>query len=166
MLIQGNVFANFRNYFRKGFSLIEVLVALIILTLIGLALVNTVVLFLQIRLINNLDNHMVDAARNLASVPAKVENCTALADPCSVFAPPDCPSSVSCNQTYCSADKCVACYVNPRNGKTFFYGFNATLISNATATGTTFDVYRVTLCRNYAGKTKTKTFVIHIRHRY
>jgi prepilin-type N-terminal cleavage/methylation domain-containing protein len=162
----------FANIKRKAFSLIEVLVALIILTIVGVALVNTVVLFLQLRLINSMDNHMVDAASNLASMPQKVKNCTAISDPCAIFNTTDCKSSVSCNQTYCTSNNtCVVCYTNPQNGKAFYYGFNASLISNSSTTPlgsnstNSFDVYQVTLCRSYAGKTKEQTFIIHVPSR-
>lgn len=157
-------FANIKKTSKQGFSIIEVFVSLIILAIIGLALVNTVILFLQLRLIKSIDNHMVDAAQNLAAVPDKVKSCTTNSNPCAVFGTADCASSVSCNRSYCSDNNtCVVCYVNPQNGKAFYYGFNATLISNGSTTGINYDVYRVTLCRSYAGKTKEKTFTIHIR---
>jgi prepilin-type N-terminal cleavage/methylation domain-containing protein len=144
---------------KKGFSIIELLVAIALLTIIAIALINTVVLYMQRRLVQTIDNHMVDAASNLVAYPDKVQYCTSHSDPCSEFSRSDCPSSISCNPNYCNAsDVCIACYSNPQNGKKLFYSFNSSLLINST----NYLVYKVVICRKYANYTQNKTFVIHI----
>lgn len=129
---------------KKGFTIIEFLVSLVILTLTGVALLNTVVLFIHNQLQKTIIAHTIDAAMQLQIYSEKLGNCQDK-NACDAFKDSECASSVSCNESYCSAsDKCVVCYTNPDNGRKIFYSFNASQIEDGN--------YFVTLCWEYAGK--------------
>jgi len=143
---------------KKGFSLVEFLVSLVILTLVGIALFNSIVFFIHKKLITTLDSHIPDAAKNLITVPEKLKNCKNV-QACDAFSDSSCTSSISCAENYCTnSSKCVICYTNPDNGRKLFYSFNASLINN----GTDVDTYSVTICWKYGGQNNTKTLLISI----
>ena len=132
------VFANTK----KAFSLIEFLVALVILTLTGIALFNTVVFFIHQQVKKTIIVHAPDAAQQLKIYNEKLTHCNSI-DACASFSG-DCYSSIFCNENYCyDNNKCIICYTNPDNGRKIFYSFNASEIANST--------YRVTLCWNFTG---------------
>jgi len=133
----------------RGFSLVEFLVALVILTLVGIALFNSIVYFIHRNLIDTLDFHMPDAAQNLVIYSDKLNNCGG-GDACQAF-DSDCPSSIYCKKNCTASDTCIVCYTNPDNGKKLYYSFNASLIKNTTTSKT----YRVTLCWKYGGQNNT-----------
>jgi prepilin-type N-terminal cleavage/methylation domain-containing protein len=139
---------------KKGFSLVEFLIALIILTLSAIALFNLVVLFIHNKVKTTIVSHAPDAARNLVLYPEKVKNCN-VADPCNGFS--TCQSSIYCgsNVDVCSSNNtCITCYTNPDNGRKIYYSFNASNIGNGDNT------YKVILCWKYAGITGNYTTVI------
>ena len=141
---------------KRGFSLLEFLVALIILTLTGIALLNTVVFFLHRKVLETVKVHTADAALNLVAHSGKLSNCLKSAghtDPCAELTS-RCDSSVHCSTPNICSDNntCVVCYTNPSNGRSIYYGFIA---DNATPTS-----YEVTLCWDYAGMEGNYTTVI------
>ncbi len=126
----------------KGFSLVEFLISLVILTLVGIALLNSIVFFLNKKLQTAIASHTADAAKNLVAYPEKLENCMGV-EACDAFDDAACQSSISCDENYCTAsDKCVVCYTNPENGKKFFYSFNSSLVES----GTDYRIYKVKMC--------------------
>ena len=127
---------------KRAFTLVEFLVALVILTLTGIALFNTVVFFIHQQVKKTIIVHTSDAVEQLKVYSEKLNNCNNIGA-CASFSG-DCYSSISCNEDYCyDSNKCVICYTNPDNGKKIFYSFNASKIDNNT--------YLVTLCWNFTG---------------
>ena len=139
---------------KKGFTMLEFLVSLIILTLTAIALFNTVVFMLHYRVKQTIKTHVADAALNLVAYPGKLNNCNH-GDPCQNLLD-NCPSSISCsNDDVCTDNNtCVICYTNPDNGRKIYYGFNATQLSEKT--------YAVNLCWVYAGENGNYTTVISL----
>ena len=136
--------------------MVEFLVSLVILTLLGVALFNSVVFFIHRKLIDTLNTHIPDAAQNLIVYSGKLEKCTG-GDACQAF-DSNCPSSIYCKKDCTSLDTCVICYTNPDNGKKIFYSFNASLLSN----GTNVLLYKVNICWKYGGMNSKHTMVLSI----
>jgi len=149
-----NVYA----FIKKGFTLLEFLISLILVTLTAIALFNGVVLFLHQKVKKAIQIHTADAALNLVAYPDKLNNCLVSAghnDPCKELQN-YCESSIYCgvNNICEDVNKCVVCYINPDNGKKIYYGFIADNLTNNT--------YKVTLCWNFTGETANYTTVISI----
>jgi len=138
--------------FKKAFSLLEFLVALLILTLGLIALFNTLVFFLNQKLKSTIASRSADAALELVTYPQKLDNCIDK-DPCDELLAL-CPSSVYCSDESVCEDPnaCVICYTNPDNGKKIFYGLGTSQISNGT--------YKVQLCWIFGGYNGTYTSVV------
>jgi prepilin-type N-terminal cleavage/methylation domain-containing protein len=149
-----NVYANTK----KAFSLMEFLVALLILTLISVALLNSIVFFLHKSLEKKVVYLTSKAVDNLYSYPKKVENCNSHpADACAAFQNnTDCKNSLSCNKSYCSDNnKCVVCV--PQEGKIFYYSFNASLVENSTK----YKAYKLNVCWKLGVKKGVKKKIIY-----
>lgn len=150
MTRQGNASVNFK----KGFSLIEFLISLVILTIVGIALSNMVVLYIHQKVKATIINHAADAAEELKNFPDKLKNCKG-GDACQGFS--ICQSSIYCYDTnVCTSNACIVCYTNPDNGKKIYYSFKSSEISGYNGT------YKVTLCWKYAGQSDTYTTVITV----
>ena len=141
----------------RAFSLVEFLVALVILTLVGIALFNSIVYFIHRNLIDTLDFHMPDAAKNLVIYSDKLNHCGG-GDACQAFDGSNCTSSIYCKKNCTAPDTCIVCHTNPDNGKKLYYSFNAYLVENTTNSKT----YRVTLCWKYGEQNNTLTVPITI----
>ncbi len=150
------VFASFR--YKKGFTILEIAITIILITLLAIGLINTVILYMNKSLLLTLHSHMVDAATNLIAYPEKISSCESISNPCSVFNTTNCYNSINCNKSYCyRGDYCVICYENPNTGKTFFYGLKTQIVSTGNYT-----IVNATLCRYYSGS-EIKSFLLHIR---
>jgi competence protein ComGC len=138
--------------FKRAFSLMEFLVSLIILTIVLIALFNTVVFFLNQKVKSTIASRGADAALELITYPQKLDNCIDK-DPCEELSSL-CSSSVYCSdESVCEEpNSCVVCYTNPDNGKKIFYGLGTSRISNGT--------YKVQLCWIFGGYNGTYTTVI------
>jgi len=147
-----NAIANFK----KGFSIIEFLISIVILTIVGIALSNMVVLYIHQRVKSTIANHAPDAAEVLVNYPDKVKNCVGK-DPCNGFGG-SCTSSIYCSSdNVCtSSSDCIVCYTNPDSGKKIYYSFGASKIGSYNGT------YKVTLCWKYADYNDTYTTVITV----
>ncbi len=154
MKIRRNVFA----FTKKGFTMLEFLISLILVTLTAIALFNGMVLLLHQKVKKTIQTHTADAAINLVAYPDKLNNCLESLghnDPC-VELKNNCDSSIYCSDSNICEDvnKCVVCYTNPESGKKIYYGFVSDNLTNGT--------YKVTLCWNYAGQEGNYTTVISI----
>jgi len=141
----------------RAFSLVEFLVALVILTLVGIALFNSVVYFIHRKLIDTLDFHMPAAAQNLIIYSDKLNNCGS-GDACQAFDDSNCPSSIYCKKNCTASDTCIVCYTYPDNGKKLYYSFNASLLESTSSR----KIYKVTLCWKYGGHSNNQTTLITI----
>jgi len=143
------------NINKKGFSLIEFLIALALISIVALALVNSVVFLLQQRVRESVKVHTTEAAQKLVYSPSKLENCVGKSDPCGELLS-TCKNSVDCADSAVCEDTntCVVCYTNPSNGRKLFYGFVA---DNITA-----NTYKVTLCWIYGADRGNYTTVISL----
>ncbi|NPB05698.1 MAG: hypothetical protein GXO08_04905 [Aquificae bacterium] len=114
---------------------------MLILTLVAVALLNTIVFFMNQKLATAVASHAVDAAKTLVQMPKKLKKCSGVSA-CSAFNA-SCSSSIACDEKLCSDENaCVVCYTNPSTGKKFYYSFNATLVGK----GKDYLVYEVRLC--------------------
>ena len=144
---------NATAYTKKGFSIVEFLITLIILTLTAVALLNVVVLLLHHRVKQTVKDRAAEAALNLIAHPEKIQSCQSGSACKHLLA--YCENSISCkNDDICyDNNSCIVCSTNPHNGRHIFYGFNATEIEKN-------KTYSVTLCCIYGQENGTYTTVI------
>jgi len=138
---------------KKGFSLIEFLVSLFIVTLALVALTNAVVFFLHQKVKNTVASRTADAALELINSPSKLDFCNEK-NPCDELTN-NCDNSVYCggNTDICNApDSCIVCYTNPKSGRKIYYGLGSSKLSNGT--------YKVELCWIFGDSRGNYTTVI------
>jgi len=145
---------------KKAFSLVEFLVGLVILTLVSVALFNSIVFFMHKSLERKVVYLTSKASEELYSYPEKVRYCSnQTIDACYAFTNyPNCKNSLYCgnNTDYCQDNsKCVVCI--PQEGKTFYYSFNASLVEN----GTNYEVYELNICWKLGNKEGIKKQIIY-----
>jgi type II secretory pathway pseudopilin PulG len=144
---------------RRGFSIVELLFAMLILLLTGIAFVNSLAFFIHQKVKQTIVLHMVDAAKSLVADRAKLIACEGK-DPCGAFGS-TCDSSISCDDTACSdPNSCVVCYTNPDTGKKIFYSFS----SEEVKSGSDYTLYKVVICSKYAGTLDNQTYFLHVRN--
>lgn len=133
------VFADIK---RRGFSLLEFIVAMAIVAIVGIALFNSVAYLLSRENKTKIYLHLVDAAKTLRGYPSKINNCVGKTDPCAELLSA-CNNSLSCaNNSVCGdPNTCIVCYSDPSNGEKLYYGF----IANNLTTHT----YELKLCWIY-----------------
>jgi prepilin-type N-terminal cleavage/methylation domain-containing protein len=140
---------------KKAFSLVEFLVSLVILTIISVALLNSIVFFMHKSLERKVVYLTSKAIDELHSLKDKVKNCTS-ADACDAFNDPDCENSLNCNSSYCTdSNKCVVCV--PEGGKNFYYSFNASELENTDD----YEAYKINICWKFGGSKGTKEEIIY-----
>jgi len=143
---------------KKAFSLVEFLVGLIILTLVSVALLNSIVFFLHKSLEKKVIYLTSKAVDSLYSYPEKVKYCyNHPTDACASFQNDiNCMNSLKCNENYCSNNnKCIVCV--PQEGKIFYYSFNASLVRNET----TYEAYELNICWKLGNKEGIKKQIIY-----
>jgi len=136
-----NVYANTK----KAFSLVEFLVALIILSLISVALMNGVVFFTHKSIEQKVVYLTSKVPEILKTDRDKLNNCTDR-DPCASFNN-DCLNSLNCQHP----DSCIVRI--PENGKDYYFSISTFKIPDS-------DIYKVTTCAKIFGKTIKKEALV------
>ena len=139
----------------KGFSLIELLVAIVVISLSLIALLNTFVFFLSSRVKYTVAMDSLLAARYLALNLTKSENCNST-PACGIFLNVSllnkCKNSLNYNAQECCNQPCGFCL--PTNYKPILYSFNAVKLQEK--------VYKLQICWKYGQILKNKIFFVNI----
>ena len=145
----------FASIEKRGFSLLEFLIAMTVIALVGIALFNGIAAMLTKKNRETVAMHAADAAEVLRGYPAKLNACLGKSDPCAELLAA-CNSSLSCGDTSVCDDNntCVVCYTDPYNGRKLFYGF---VSDNLTA-----NTYKVTICWAYGSETGNFTTTLSL----
>ncbi|GEM_PF-2342273 len=134
----------------KAFTMVEFLVALTLLTLIGIALLNAVVYFLKLKIKHSLTISSVKVVKEISADPNRVDSCLDV-DACQYFN--GSTTSLNFDESLCdpTTNPCAVC-LNIGN-KRVLYGFNATKLRD--------NIYKITVCWNLY-KNATKEFIVPI----
>jgi prepilin-type N-terminal cleavage/methylation domain-containing protein len=138
-----NVYANTK----KAFSLIEFLVALAILTIISVALMNSIVFFTHKSIERKVVYLTSKVPEILKTEKNKLDNCSNR-DACASFNN-NCLNSLNCEHP----DSCIVSV--PENGKIYYYSINSTKIGDS-------DIYKVNICAKIFGKEIKKEVLISL----